>query len=334
MSDVDKTILLEEGSNPYDCGRCPICGQKLQPDWDNVELLRCPACRYAKKVATVIEPGSVVAHKYRILTHLNNGGCGSIFLCYPLAAPSERYVLKILTTPSNLGRKRFRREAEILCSIAANQRVAKLMEYWEVGDDTYIIMEYVDGHNLRELTASCCFDEYNVLLIAYEVTRALQDIWNNFYIIHRDIKPENIMLDNQSHVKLLDFGLSKQCRQYAETSMITVASSTLGTPGYMSPEHFTDIKNVDFRSDIYSLGATLFFLLTGHHVISGGTIMEFYNNTLALSPPPVEVFGESCSVECIKLIRKMMQQDPNKRHSSYEELISEIGCILNSYCQQ
>lgn len=331
MSDADKTIILESGSGAPEYGSCPICGKNLQPDWDNVELLRCPACRYTKKVATVIEPGSVVAHKYRILSFLNGGGNGSIFLCYPLSAPAERYVLKVLTHPTVTGKKRFRREADILGSVAQNKRVAKILDYWEIGDDTYIVMEYVHGQTLKELTLSCQFDEYNVLIIAYEIARALQDIWNGFSIIHRDIKPENIMINQESQIKLLDFGLSKQCDNENNTSMITMASSSLGTPGYMSPEQFTDFKNADFRSDIYSLGATLFFLLTGHQSIKGVTMMDLYKETLAYSPPPPEKFNGSCSEGCMNMIRKMMQRDPDARYATYEELVADINALLSNF---
>ncbi len=331
MSDTDKTVIVESGSNKPDYGVCPICGQGLQPDWENVELLRCPACRYTKKVATVIEPGSVVAHKYRILSYLNGGGNGSIFLCYPLNAPAERYVLKVLTHPTVTGQKRFRREADILSSVAQNKRVAKIIDYWEIGDDTYIVMEYVNGQTLKDMTRDCQFDEYNVLIIAYEVARALQDIWNGFSIIHRDIKPENIMINEESQVKLLDFGLSKQCDNCSETSMITMASASLGTPGYMSPEQFTDFKNADFRTDIYSLGATLFFLLTGRKFHKDSNMMNMYKETLAFSPPPVESFNDSCSEGCRNMICRMMARKPEDRHASYEELVAEINALLSNF---
>lgn len=331
MSDDDKTIIVEPGNITPDHGVCPVCGQKLRPDWNNVELLRCPACSYTKKVTTVVEPGSIVAHKYRILSYLNAGGCGSIYLCHPLDDAAVRYVLKVLKQPTRTGRKRFRREADILGSLTDNQRIARIVDYWEVADDTYIVMEYINGHNLKELYRTCDFDEYTVLIIALEVARALQDIWNGFQIIHRDIKPENIMLDERSHVKLLDFGLSKQCCEESNnTSMITMARSTLGTPGYMSPEHFTNFKDVDFRSDIYSLGATIFYLLTGHESIEGETMVDYYNHTLAYSPPPPECFKENCSEGCIALIRKMMQSEADQRHSSYEELVAEIKALLHN----
>lgn len=331
MSDVDKTIIIGEDSNQKGNEVCPVCGQELQPDWDNIELLRCPACSYTKKVITVIEPGSVVAHKYRILSYLNAGGCGSVFLCYPLAEPSTRYVLKVLSHPTLMGKKRFRREADILGTIAANGRIAKIVDYWEVKDNTYIVMEYVDGQTLKELSRSIQFDEYNILIIAYEVTRALQDIWNDFSIIHRDVKPENIMIDKDSRIKLLDFGLSKQTDNNSQTDMITVAKSALGTPGYMSPEQFTDFKNVDFRSDIYSLGATLFFLLTGHQSTNGKTLLDLYNQTLSYSPPQLESFHNSCSAECMNMICRMMQRNPEDRYSSYEELIADINTLLSRF---
>lgn len=333
MSDNDKTLIIEPGSNIPQYGNCPVCGQGLQPDWNNMELLRCPACSYTKKVLTVVEPGSIVAHKYRILSYLNAGGCGSIYLCHPLEDAAVRYVLKVLKQPTRTSRKRFRREADILGSLTDNQRIARIVDYWEVADDTYIVMEYINGHNLKELYKTCDFDEYTVLVLTLEVARALQDIWNEFNIIHRDIKPENIMLDERSHVKLLDFGLSKQCCDEGNnTSMITMARSTLGTPGYMSPEHFTNFKDVDFRSDIYSLGATAFFLLTGHESIqSGESMVDYYNQTLAYSPPPEETFKGKCSEGTVALIRRMMMQEVSQRHSSYEELVSEIYELIQGF---
>ena len=328
--DFDKTVIIEPGSTAPDYGKCPVCGNRLQPDWENVESVRCSACRYVKKVSILIEPGYVVAHKYRILSYLKGGGNGSIFLCYPLDDPGVRYVLKVLSQPTDTRRKRFRREADILSTVTGNKRIARIIDYWEVGEDTYIVMEYVDGHNLKELAVSSIFDEYSVLQIAHEVIRALQDIWNGYRIIHRDIKPENIMLDKNSRLKLLDFGLSKQFDDSMGGSLITMDSSTLGTPGYMSPEQFTDFKHVDFRSDIYSLGTTLFFLLTGRESSSGSSMMEFYKSAVANSPPAEEYFAGRCSAGCMQMIRKMMQKNPEDRYGSYEELLQDLRILMSN----
>ena len=330
MSDDDKTIVLDMGTGAPDYGNCPVCGQKFQPDPEDVELLRCPACNFVKKTVTIIEVGSVIAHKYRVLSYLNGGGYGSIYLCHPLGDISARYVLKVLKQPNDVSKKRFKREAGILSSLNNNKRIARIMDYWEASGSTYIVMEYINGSNLKELYKNCEFDEETVLTIAFEVARALQDIWNEFKIIHRDIKPENIMVDTDSHIKLLDFGLSKQYGQeLSQTSKITMAHSSMGTPGYMSPEHFTNFKDVDFRSDIYSLGATLFYLLTGRESMEADSVMEYYNQTMAFSPPPVESFQNRCSEGCIRMIRKMMHRNIADRHHSYEELIAEITALLN-----
>ena len=329
MSDNDKTLVIEPGRRQPDFGNCPVCNEKLQPDWENVELLRCPACHFTKKTVTIVEPGSIIAHKYRILSYLSGGGFGSIYICHPLDNMAVRYVLKVLKHPTQTSRRRFRREADILSSLTSNNRIARIVDYWEVENDTYIVMEYIDGSNLKQLQKVCQFDEYTVLVIGLEVALALQDIWNKYSIIHRDIKPENIMIDNDSHVKLLDFGLSKQCEDTSGNSnMITMENSSLGTPGFMSPEHFTNAKEADFRSDIYSLGATLFFLLTGHDFIQGNSLVDYYNQTIAFSPPPVEQFPGECSPGCVSLIRRMMQKNLEDRHNSYEELVAEINALL------
>ena len=171
-------------------------------------------------------------------------------------------------------------------------------------------------------------DEQALLQIAKETVHALQDIWVNYSIIHRDIKPENIMLDQNFHLKLLDFGLSKQCDETGGSN-ITIEKSSLGTPGFMSPEQFVDFKNVDFRSDIFSLGATLFYLLIGKAAFTGNTLMDIYQNTKKNSPPPVKSFQGKCSPGCINLIRRMMEFSPEKRYSSYDELLQEIRALLN-----
>ena len=111
MSDDNKTLFRDPGNRQPDFGNCPVCNKKLQPDWEYVELLRCPVCNFTKKTATVVEPGCIIAHTYRILSYLNGGGFGSIYICHPLDNMAVRYVLKVLKHPTKTSRKRFRRRA-------------------------------------------------------------------------------------------------------------------------------------------------------------------------------------------------------------------------------
>ena len=262
-----------------------------------------------------------------MLSHFNSGGCGELFLCHPLSDAGVRYVLKVLKNTDQNSRKRFRREAMILSSVCKEERIARVIDFWDSDDDTYIIMEYINGKNLKQLKEEYLFDEQATLQIALETATALRNIWEGYAVIHRDIKPENIMLDDEFCLKLLDFGLSKQCLDDCDTN-ITMAHSGLGTPGYMSPEQFADSRNVDFKSDIFSLGATMFFLLTGEKPFSGVTAMEIYHDTLVNSPPEFRRFKESCSPQCVQLIRRMMQKEPDDRFNSYGELLEEIEKLI------
>lgn len=327
MTDSDKTVVLDSASSPDGSRRCPACGALLQLSDNGTDSLRCPVCGFAMHRENTISMGSVIGGKYRILNHLNSGGVGALFFCYPLEDPSTRYVLKILKLTDAASRLRFRREAYILESIGNTDRIAKLVDVLESGDDVFIIMEYIKGKNLKQLRSEYVFDEEAVLQVAGETARTLQYIWETYSIIHRDIKPENIMLDEDFHLKLLDFGLSKHYSGGHGTE-ITVANLGLETPGYMSPEQFKDSRSVDFRADIFSLGATMFFLLTGKPLFAGRTAMEICKNTLRSEPPAASHFDGTCSPGCIAMIQRMVQANRNERYQTYGELLADIQRLL------
>ena len=112
-----------------DCELCPVCSTPFEPDPEQADMLRGPACRFVKKQKIVIAPGYVIGNKYRILNHLNSGGCGDLFLCHPLDSADIRYVLKVLRNADSTNRKRFRREATLLSSITGEERIAKVIDY-------------------------------------------------------------------------------------------------------------------------------------------------------------------------------------------------------------
>ena len=104
----------------------------------------------------------------------------------------------------------------------------------------------------------------------------------------------------------------------------------MGTPGFMSPEQFNDCKNVDFRTDIFSLGASMFFLLTDQKPFSGIAVSDIHNSTVKNSPPPAERFGGCCSEQTVALIRKMMQLKPQDRYPDYDSLLADFDACLGS----
>ena len=325
---MDKTLLsIHLGQAALSMERCPLCRTNLEPDPGEGGILRCPICNYKKKEKFSLSPGSVLKNRYQILNHLGSGGCGDLFLCCPLEDLSVRYVLKTLQNTSEENRLRFCRESEILAGIRDEERVAQVIDYGEIDDSNFIIMEYIQGKTLRELMVEFEFDETSIFLIGQETALALKHIHEQYSVIHRDIKPDNIMLDENNHLKVLDFGLSKQLSDTAGTD-ITMTNSGLGTPGYMSPEQFRDSRNVDFRADIFSLGATMYFLITGENPFAGDTIPEIYTNTLKNSPPPFRKLASKCSRKGIEVIRHMMEKEVEKRPSSYDELLEEFQVVL------
>ena len=188
-------------------------------------------------------------------------------------------------------------------------------------------MEYISGKNLRQIHETFEIEESTALQIIQEVALALQFIWENYEIIHRDIKPENIMITDDYQIKLLDFGLSKRVNA-SGIHDVTTERVGIGTPGYMSPEQFLDSKNVDYKADIFSLGATLFFLVTGEKPITGKSNAEIYDCTRKNSPPPMSRMEGKCSPQCIELICSMMQLQPENRPDSYSEILEKITAII------
>ena len=327
MADIDKTVVLDSKTEPCDKELCVICKCELQPDPNDSTFLRCPVCNFKKKIENTLVPGSIVGNKYKLLCYLNSGGCGDLFICCPVEDLAKRYVLKVMKKAGSTSQARFQREAMILSSIR-NERIAAVYDFWESGNRSYIVMEYISGKNLREVQDSFEIGEETALQIVQEVAYALQFIWENYAIIHRDIKPENIMITDEYQVKLLDFGLSKQVTSSGEHD-VTTERVGLGTPGYMSPEQFVDSKNVDFKSDIFSLGATLFFLITGEKPITGKSHSEVYSCTCRNSPPPKSRLEGKCSSQCIDLIQFLMQRDPKDRPESYGILLEKLTALIS-----
>ena len=326
MSDLDKTMVIDPESNSSETECCLICKCELHPDPEDNSFLRCPVCNYRKKIEVALTPGNIVGNKYKLLSYLNSGGCGDLFLCCPVENQSQRFVLKVLKNGGSVNLVRFQREAMILSSIR-NERIEAVYDFWDSGDKSFIIMEYISGSNLREIQNAYEIEEQTALQIIQEVTLALQFIWENYAIIHRDIKPENIMMTEDYKIKLLDFGLSKQVNS-SGIHDVTTERVGIGTPGYMSPEQFLDSKHVDFKADIFSLGATLFYLITGEKPITGKNHKDIYDCTRRNAPPPASRLEGKCSPECIELIQFMMQLNPENRPASYGVLLERISALL------
>jgi serine/threonine-protein kinase len=220
---------------------------------------------------------------------------------------------------------RFQREA----TAAANLSHPNLVQVYTAGvsDGThYIAMELVDGESLKKrLIREGRIAPDEALAICRDVAEALKHGWDRSRIIHRDIKPDNVFLSKTGEVKLGDLGLAKTVG--GEATELTDTGTTLGSPHYVSPEQATGAKDIDFHADIYSLGCTLYHLVTGKTPYEGDNSMVIITKHMVQPPPVILETWPQCPVPLAHLIEKMLQKKPHERHANYEELIAEIVAV-------
>ncbi len=263
---------------PESC-RCPQCGTTVRPDAP--EGL-CPECLlkvamnsgsepgHEHKVTTthgpVAPPPEELARQFPQLEILELLGQGGMGIVYKARQPRlDRFVaLKIL--PAEASRdpafaERFAREARALAKLS-HPSIVTVYDFGESDGRFYLLMEFVDGVNLRHLLRDRRLKPEEALQIVPQICEALQYA-HDHGVIHRDIKPENILLDKKGHVKIADFGLAKLLGPKAADSALTGSQQIMGTPHYMAPEQMERPLAVDHRADIYSLGVVFYEMLTG-----------------------------------------------------------------------
>jgi serine/threonine protein kinase len=270
------------------------------------------------------------------LWELGHGGMGVTYKAYDTKL--RRVVaLKVINKSflsSDTARQRFLREARAAAALQ-HQNVASIFNLGTNLGEYFYVMEFIDGETLDAcVRRKGPLELTEALNISLQVSRALEAAAQQ-QLIHRDLKPSNLMLvDRQGErfVKVIDFGLAKSTKSEAEDSGTMSAGSTggiVGTPHYASPEQLAE-GDVDIRSDIYSLGATLYFLLTGKPPFFGSSGQIIGQHLY--KPLPIEPLAHlpSCAVA---LIKRMMDKDRDKRPQTPRDLQDEIFACLEQLCQ-
>lgn len=254
---------------------CPKCGGALPAD---APQGLCPRCLAALNLATEtlppdalplspqapLTPEELAPHfpQLEIIKCLGRGGMGVVYKARQKTL-NRLVALKLLAPERSNDAKfaaRFEKEAQALAALN-HPHIVTIHDFGQAGGYFYLLMEYVDGVNLRQAMQAGRFTPEQALAIVPPVCEALQYA-HEHGIVHRDIKPENLLLDKTGRVKIADFGIAKMIGATAENGGESL-SQPFGTPAYAAPEQSSDTSHVDHRADIYSLGVILYELLTG-----------------------------------------------------------------------
>lgn len=276
-----------------------------------------------------LKPGDLIGH-YRILSKIGTGGMGEVFLAADTKL-GRNVAIKTLSSMFDGDEsflKRFRNEARAAARLN-HPHVATVYAVEEHAGRPFIALEYIDGKTLGELIPRDGVDVETFAKWFHPVAAALTHAHARG-VIHRDVKPGNIMITNDGIVKILDFGLAyfRPAAASATDSQIhvTEAGQLLGTPSYMSPEQ-AEGKEVDHRSDIFSLGVVMYEALTGERPFTGDSNAEIVSNLLKTTPPAIEKIQPSVPPELTALISHCIQ----KRRRDRPQEMAEVCAVLESF---
>jgi len=267
--------------------------------------------------------GRTISH-YRIVGKLGKGGMGVVYKAKDTRLDRE-VALKFLSdgmAQDQQALERFRREAKA-ASALNHPNICTVYDIGEESGKAFIVMEYLDGAALKDLIGGHPMELDRLLEISCEIADALgaAHVKN---IIHRDIKPANIFMSEHGHAKVLDFGLAKIAVPGTKESEFKTLTGTqtgivMGTLPYMSPEQLHG-RQVDHRTDIYSLGAVLYEMATGQGPFVGDTTAELISSILRDTPKPVSGLRADLPMALERIIERCLAKQPAERYASVREL--------------
>ncbi|MGH7993633.1 MAG: serine/threonine-protein kinase, partial [Limisphaerales bacterium] len=302
---------------------CPHCGKPVPPTTLGGI---CPECMLKSGLATqtegphgtkVLQPPApaeiaTLFPQLEILECLGRGGMGVV---YKARQPRlNRFVaLKILAREKEQDAQfteRFTREAQALARLN-HPNIVTVHDFGEAGGHCYLVMEFVDGLNLRQLLQARKMPSAQALTIVPKICEALQYAHEQG-VVHRDIKPENILLDKSGRVKIADFGIAKMLGDEPGQQTLTGAKDAVGTPHYMAPEQIEKPLSVDHRADIYSLGVVFYEMLTGELPLG------------KFQPPSSKV---QIDVRLDEVVLHALEKEPERRYQQASQVKTAVETI-------
>ena len=324
---------------------CPSCGNEFSG-----ALEFCPVCMLRKALADGVEPGESSASEdtvksaaqrfehYELVTgedgkpvELGRGAMGVTYKAFDvdLHCPVTLKVISEKYLGDESARLRFLREARAAARLR-HSNVASVLHLGRTGSSYFYAMEFVEGETLEKLIKRSRRLEVKLALeIATQVAAGLAAVHKQ-KLVHRDIKPSNVMVNVEEGgtvtVKIIDLGLAKSAPDAAAEAAISIPGAFAGTPEFASPEQFAGV-GVDIRSDLYSLGAVIWEMVTGHVIFRGSPAEVMYQHQHA--PLPLEEL-EHVPQPVVVLIEVLLEKDPGRRFQSPAELLKAMPTITGA----
>ncbi|TWU15212.1 serine/threonine-protein kinase [Allorhodopirellula heiligendammensis] len=260
---------------------------------------------------------------FELLEQIGGGGMGAVF-----RAVDDRLgrTVAVKVVPFAEGdpdlQRRFRNEAQSAAKLD-HPLIARVFEVGNDGPWYYIVFEYIDGRNIRDIvTQNGPLSLDDAVFYTAQVAEAIGHA-SRRGIVHRDIKPSNVVVTEESSIKLVDMGLARS-ENFDTSEDMTASGVTLGTFDYISPEQAHDPRLADIRSDLYSLGCTFYYMLTGSPPFPGGTMLQKLLNHGNAAIPDIREHRDDASDDLAAILRKMLAKKPEQRYQNSQLLIADL----------